>query len=61
MFLSEKEVQKLTRRKQPAAQCRVLRESGIAYRLVDGRPVVNKSEFEPSTLPPEPKLRLVRA
>ena len=52
--------QKLTRRKQPKAQVRVLRESGIAYRLVDGRPVVSKAQFEQTDLPPEPQLRLVR-
>lgn len=60
MWLSDKELQDLTRRKQPAAQVRVLREAGIVYRMVDGRPVVARAQFEQTERPPEPKLRLIR-
>jgi hypothetical protein len=40
MWLTEKELERLTRRKRPSAQAQVLREAGIPYRMVDGRPIV---------------------
>lgn len=45
MWLSEKEVEKLTRRKRPKAQEQVLREAGIPYSVVDGRPIVLKDSM----------------
>ena len=60
MFLTDKEVRRLTRRKRPNAQARVLFDSGIDYQMVDGRPVVRRSQFEQTATPPEPELRLVR-
>ena len=60
MYLSDKEIKKLTRRKQGPAQARVLMESNIPFRMVDGRPVVRKDWDAQNMTPPEPKLRLVR-
>ena len=60
MFLTDTELERLTRRKQPAAQARVLREAGIYFRMVDKRPVVSRDELSQADQPPEPKLRLVR-
>lgn len=40
MWLSEQQLRELTRRKQPAAQMRVLARAGIPFLAVDGRPVV---------------------
>ena len=39
-WLTDRQLIALTRRRQPAAQIRVLKEAGIAHRVVDGRPVV---------------------
>lgn len=61
MWLTDKEVKNLTRRKQPAAQARVLHESRIQFQMVDGRPVVPTAQFEQNTKPFEPQLKLVRA
>jgi hypothetical protein len=60
-WLSDKEVAKLTRKKRPSAQIRVLRDGGIQFRVVDGRPIVPRSEIEqtrPDTF--QPQLRLAR-
>jgi len=35
MWLTEKELERLTRRKRPSAQAQVLREAGIPYRRID--------------------------
>jgi hypothetical protein len=45
IWLSDKEVERLTRRQRPKAQAGVLREAGIAYSMVDGRPVVLKDSL----------------
>lgn len=45
MWLSEQQLQDLTRRVQRSAQVRVLDKAGIPYRLVDGRPVVLLSDL----------------
>ena len=60
-WLSDKEVAKLTRKKRPSAQIRVLRDDGIRFRVVDGRPIVPRSEIE-QTHPEafQPQLRLAR-
>jgi hypothetical protein len=60
-WLSDKEVADLTRKKRPSAQIRVLRDGGIQFRVVDGRPIVPRSEIEqtrPDTF--QPQLRLAR-
>jgi hypothetical protein len=57
MLLTEKELERLTRRKRPSAQAQVLREAGIPYWMVDGRPVVLKD----SLYREKPKGRLVLA
>lgn len=57
MWLTEKQVERLTRRKRPSAQAEVLREAGIPYSMVDGRPVVLKD----SLYREKPKGRLVLA
>jgi hypothetical protein len=36
MLLTEKELERLTRRKRPSAQAQVLREAGIPYSMNDG-------------------------
>ena len=59
MHLTDKQVAALTRRKQPAAQARVLLDAGIPFRMVDKRPVV-RSDYDAQN-PPEPQLRLNRA
>ena len=45
-WLSEAQLQELTRRTKPSAQRRVLDLAGIPYRLVDGRPVVLLSDLQ---------------
>lgn len=60
MWLNDVEVRELTRRKTPAAQMRVLRDSGIKYKEVDERPVVLRTELADTPEPYEPTLRLVR-
>ena len=61
MFLTDKQVAALTRRKRADAQARVLAESQIIFRMVDGRPVVPVGQFEAvSVSMPEPKLKLVK-
>lgn len=56
MWLTEKQLERFTRRKRPSAQARVLREAGIPYDLVDGRPVVLKDNLSRHS---KPKGRLV--
>lgn len=46
-WLTERQLIALTRRRQPAAQIRVLKEAGVPHRVVDGRPVVMASAIEP--------------
>jgi hypothetical protein len=46
IWLTEAEVQELTRRKQGAAQARKLGEAGIPFRMVDNRPVVLRSDVQ---------------
>lgn len=60
MWLSDKEVCQLTRKKQAAAQARVLAEAGFTFQMVDGRPVVPKAQFQHTPKPFEPQLRLSR-
>ncbi len=55
MWLTEREIARLTRRKRPTAQAEVLREAGIPYVVVDGRPIVLKD----SLYREKPKGRLV--
>jgi hypothetical protein len=55
MWLTERQIARLTRRKRPTAQAEVLREAGIPYHMVDGRPVVLKD----SLYREKPKGRLV--
>ena len=43
IILSEQEVEALTLKRQPSAQVRALREAGIPFRVVSGRPVVARS------------------
>lgn len=45
MWLTEKQLEALTRRKRPTAQAAVLREAGIPYDMVDGRPIVLKDNL----------------
>ncbi len=40
LTLTEQEVVEITRRARPSAQARVLKEAGIPFRLIAGRPVV---------------------
>jgi Domain of unknown function (DUF4224) len=58
VWLTEKQVERLTRRKRPSAQASVLREAGIHYDWVDGRPVVMKDSL---THREKPKGRLILA
>ena len=55
MWLNEQQVADLTRRKRPSAQMRVLAESGIPFRQVDGRPIVEAANVVISA--PQPKVR----
>lgn len=57
MWLTEKQVERLTRRKRPSAQIEVLHEAGIPYVVVDGRPVVMKDSLHRE----KPKGRLILA
>lgn len=57
MWLTDNELERLTRRKRPKAQAEVLRRAGIPYTMVDGRPVVLKD----SMLPKKQKGELVLA
>jgi hypothetical protein len=59
-WLSDKEVARLTRKKRPTAQIRVLEESRIQFRVVDGRPIVPRSEIDQNPASYQPKLRLAR-
>lgn len=43
MILSEQEVAALTLKRQPSAQARALKEAGIPFRIVSGRPVVARA------------------
>lgn len=60
-WLTDKEVEQLTRRKQAAAQMRVLEDAGVPFVMVDKRPVVRRDWDAHNYQPPEPTLRLVRA
>jgi hypothetical protein len=51
MWLSETELQNLTKRVKPSAQVRELVRSGIPFRVVAGRPVVLKESLLPSKQP----------
>ena len=58
-WLTDRQVIALTRRRQPAAQIRVLKESGIQFRVIDGHPIVLASAIEPGGERRDtPKLRL---
>lgn len=62
--LTDAEMEQITRKVRPSAQARVLRESGIPFRIVDGRPLVARSALI-ETLSGRghtgPQLRLKRA
>lgn len=58
MWLTEKQLEALTRRKRPTAQADVLRQAGIPYDMVDGRPIVLKDSLSRRE---KPKGRLVLA
>ena len=61
MWLSEKELRQITGRKRPSAQIRVLEESRIRFRVVNGRPIVPRSEIDQTQADNfQPQLRLVR-
>lgn len=47
MWLSDEEIRVMTRRVKPSAQKRVLEGDGIPYRMVDGRPMVLRSDVMP--------------
>jgi len=58
-WLTDRQLVALPRRRQPAAQIRVLREAGILHRVVDGRPVVMAADVAPGEGRRDtPKLRL---
>ena len=60
-WLSERKIESLTRKRRPSAQARVLKEAGIPFRLVDGRPVVLERDIVPSQVGRDtsgPRLRL---
>lgn len=63
--LDDSEVKALTRRVRPTAQARVLKDSGIPYRMVSGRPVVARDALidtlQGGRSVAGPKLRLSRA
>lgn len=46
-WLSERQLIALTRRRQGAAQIRVLKEAGIPFRVVDSRPIVLAADVAP--------------
>jgi hypothetical protein len=48
-WLSDKEVARLTRKKRPSAQIRVLVDAGIPFRVVDGRPIVVETHVSPES------------
>ena len=58
MWLTDRQIEALTRRKRPRAQAQVLRDAGIPYDLVDGRPVVLKDSLSHRS---KPKGQLVLA
>lgn len=58
MWLSDEEIRILTRRKQGAAQIRKLRELGVPHYVVDGKPVVSRSDVEHHRQSDKVKLRL---
>ena len=45
-WLTEAQVERLTRRKRPSAQMAVLAEAGIRFTVADGRPVVMVSALD---------------
>jgi antitoxin (DNA-binding transcriptional repressor) of toxin-antitoxin stability system len=61
-WLTDSEIVALTRKTQPCAQMRALDSARppISYRIVSGRPVVQRSEIEHTPATYEPKLRLFR-
>ena len=58
IWLTDKQLEAYTRRKRPSAQAQVLREAGIPFRIVDGRPMVMVSDLSPTHRKPEGKLVL---
>lgn len=56
MWLTERQLEKLTRRKRPTAQATILREAGIPYSMVDGRPIVMSDQLVPRAIKQKPKL-----
>jgi hypothetical protein len=48
VWLTEQQIEKLTRRKRPSAQIRVLAQDGIPFRVVAGRPIVIAKDLETS-------------
>lgn len=41
-WLTDPELRFLTNRRRPSAQARVLRAAGIPFRMIDGRPIVER-------------------
>lgn len=46
MWLTEKQVQELTKKKRPSAQIRVLVEAGVPFQVIAGRPIVVASDLK---------------
>lgn len=47
MWLTAAQLERLTGRKRPSAQIEVLRESGIAFTVVNGKPIVMPESLIP--------------
>lgn len=45
LALDDAELIQITRRRRPSAQARVLREAGIPYRMIAGRPVIARARL----------------
>jgi hypothetical protein len=56
VWLTDKQLKKLTRRKRPSAQALILRDAGIPYSMVDGRPTVVSDQIVPRAIKAKPKL-----
>lgn len=63
MWLTETQIEKLTRKVRHRAQIRVLEEACIPHRVVDGRPIVLERDLAPTAQGHDnerPRLRLYR-
>ena len=57
MWLSDDQLKEYTKRTRVDAQCKVLNDAQIPYRMVAGRPIVMLADIGQSVQPARPRVR----